>query len=247
MITKGIIQSINYLDNTCTLRIPTFETAGNKINYVLESTITIAPGIYNGYKVNDVVLVGFGPTGFDEPIILGKLYLGVAQEKASGGGSIACTDLVVNNTASLPATTTINFGNIFEDTTKASVAEMSEFKKYKSFKDVFSAVASNSKNIANLLSDRLVLSTNATYVGKWIDGKNLYQQVLTITTDTTPITTPNIETIWIDTGKSFIQTADGITQLGTYSITKSNNNFIINLSSMTNKTAYVTIYYTLMY
>ena len=73
MITKGIITAIDFKGNTCTVRMPLFENAGND-QITGTATISNTPGSYNGYKVNDVVLVGFEDGQMDKPVILGKLY-----------------------------------------------------------------------------------------------------------------------------------------------------------------------------
>ena len=54
MLAKGVINSINFSSNTCKVRIPQFETV-NSDPIILDATISITPGIYNGYKENDVV------------------------------------------------------------------------------------------------------------------------------------------------------------------------------------------------
>jgi hypothetical protein len=54
MITKGIIKTLDYNGNTCTVHMPLFETPGN--DPIIETaTISNTPGSYNGYKVGDVV------------------------------------------------------------------------------------------------------------------------------------------------------------------------------------------------
>jgi hypothetical protein len=54
MITKGIIKSIDYNGNTCTVRVPFFETANND-EIISTAPISNTPGSYNGYKVDDIV------------------------------------------------------------------------------------------------------------------------------------------------------------------------------------------------
>jgi hypothetical protein len=54
MIVKGIIKSIDVQGNTCVVRMPYFETAGND-EIVATATVSNSPGSYNGYKVDDVV------------------------------------------------------------------------------------------------------------------------------------------------------------------------------------------------
>ena len=54
MITKGIIKSIDFNGNSCIVRMPYFETAGSS-EVVCEALVSNTPGVYNGYKENDVV------------------------------------------------------------------------------------------------------------------------------------------------------------------------------------------------
>ena len=55
MLTKGIIKSINYESNEGTVRVPLFETASQHEEFVSDAVFSIVPGIYNSYKVGDVV------------------------------------------------------------------------------------------------------------------------------------------------------------------------------------------------
>jgi len=54
MVTKGIIKTLDLTGNTCTVRLPLFETAGND-HIIGTATISNTPGSYNGYKEGDVV------------------------------------------------------------------------------------------------------------------------------------------------------------------------------------------------
>ena len=54
MVCKGIIQSIDYLENTCSVRLPIFESAGGGDMAVTTAIFSIIPGAANGYKENDV-------------------------------------------------------------------------------------------------------------------------------------------------------------------------------------------------
>ena len=102
MVTKGIITSVDFNGNTCQVRIPFFETAGNdKITGT--AIVSNTPGSYNGYKAGDVVLVAFEDGLMTNPVIIGKLYLGAAKEKADPRGAISVESVASSNSAALPA------------------------------------------------------------------------------------------------------------------------------------------------
>lgn len=102
MITKGIIKSIDLLGNTCKVHIPFFETAGN--DPIIETaTVSNTPGSYNGYKVGDVVYVAFEDGSMSNPVVIGKLYLGTAIEKADPRGVINVEESTSAKKATLPA------------------------------------------------------------------------------------------------------------------------------------------------
>jgi hypothetical protein len=102
MVTKGIIKSIDLLGNTCTVHIPFFETAGND-PIVETATVSNTPGSYNGYKVGDVVYVAFEDGSMNNPVIIGKLYLGVEKEKSDPRGVVNVEESNSSKKATLPA------------------------------------------------------------------------------------------------------------------------------------------------
>ena len=102
MVTKGIITSIDFNGNTCQVRIPLFETAGND-PIIGTAVVSNTPGSYNGYKVGDVVLVAFEDGKMQNPVIVGKLYLGAAKEKQDPRGTINVETTTASKSASLPA------------------------------------------------------------------------------------------------------------------------------------------------
>ena len=104
MVTKGIITSIDFNGNTCQVRIPLFETAGND-PIISTAVVSNTPGSYNGYKVDDVVLVAFEDGKMETPVVIGKLYLGAEKEKADPRGSLNTESLVAAKTAAVPADT----------------------------------------------------------------------------------------------------------------------------------------------
>ena len=102
MVTKGIITSIDFNGNTCQVRIPLFESAGND-PITGTAIVSNTPGSYNGYKVGDVVLVAFEDGKMQNPVIVGKLYLGAAKEKQDPRGTINVETTTASKSASLPA------------------------------------------------------------------------------------------------------------------------------------------------
>lgn len=106
MITKGIIQSIDFAGNTCEVRMPLFEH-GDNIDVVSTATISNTPGSYNGYKVGDVVYVAFENGITDNAVVIGKLYLGAEKEKADPRGVVNVESSTASKTASLPFDTNL--------------------------------------------------------------------------------------------------------------------------------------------
>jgi hypothetical protein len=118
MVTKGIIKNINYNSNTCTVRLPLFETASQTSEITIPAVFSVTPGITNSYTENDVVIVAFDNNSIDNPIILGKLYLGSAEESKNSRGSIKCESLTVTNEVSLPITTKLVYQGADESLVK---------------------------------------------------------------------------------------------------------------------------------
>lgn len=80
MITKGDIVEIDYLTNTCEVRIPIFETpAKAQEKVIMTATIILPPGVSNGYVAGDKVYVGFVDNSMSSPTVLGLLYPGSTE------------------------------------------------------------------------------------------------------------------------------------------------------------------------
>lgn len=111
MIVKGIIKSIDYSGNTCTVRIPIFESAANENEVVVPAILSTLPGIYNGYKEEDVVFIAFENNDYDMPVVIGKLYLGVENEKNDPRGAIVCNNITAAQPISIPISSQLTLDN----------------------------------------------------------------------------------------------------------------------------------------
>ena len=107
MVTEGIIKSISQSDNTCTVRIPVFETAQMTDEVILKARIITQPGIYNGYKIDDLVWLTFEQDRFHYPIVLGKLVNSTLSE-LNCSGAVNCGALHCSDVAELPINTKLS-------------------------------------------------------------------------------------------------------------------------------------------
>lgn len=107
MVTKAEIQSIDFSGNTCEVRIPIFESSGTNIPAVTTATFAHTPGIYNSYKPGDVVWVGFDTNSYSDAVVLGKLYVGVADSSSDPRSALNIASLKVTDSAILPTDTKI--------------------------------------------------------------------------------------------------------------------------------------------
>ena len=127
MITLGVIQSIDNLNNFCKVRLPTLEGAGNKNMVELSATMMLPPGIGAGYEEGDVVFVSFVDNTLGRPMILGQLYkgpnkgtkvdgIGSASDTSLGcAESMTCKELIVKNEAIIPQNTQIDGQSVTAD------------------------------------------------------------------------------------------------------------------------------------
>ncbi len=74
MITEALIETIDFTANSCTVRIPLFETTNTVTKVVVPAHFCIQPGQVNGYKVGDMVWIAFENNMYQNPIIIGKLF-----------------------------------------------------------------------------------------------------------------------------------------------------------------------------
>ena len=109
MLVKGIIKTIDFTGNTCTVHIPTFESH-RADQYIVTAAISNQPGLYNGYKEEDVVWIGFDTDQYNQPVVLGKLYLGAAKEKEDPRGTVNAETAIASTSASIPFDTVLSNG-----------------------------------------------------------------------------------------------------------------------------------------
>jgi hypothetical protein len=116
VLTKAIIQSIDYTKNMCRVRIPLFENAARNVNIIeADAQINIVPGIYNSYKTGDIVFIGFEENKMELPVILGKLFVSAATEASSYRGNVSGNSLAITDTAQLPYSTIFNYDKISQN------------------------------------------------------------------------------------------------------------------------------------
>ena len=116
MLTKAIIQSIDYTKNMCRVRIPLFENASRNVNMIeADAQLNIVPGIYNSYKTGDIVFIGFEENKMELPVILGKLFVSASAEASSYRGNVSGNSLAITDTARLPHSTLFDFSKIAQN------------------------------------------------------------------------------------------------------------------------------------
>ena len=148
MIVKGIIKSIDYTGNTCTVRIPVFESAANENEVVVPATLSTLPGIYNGYKEEDVVFIAFENNDYDMPIVIGKLYLGVENEKNDPRGAIVCNNITAAQPISIPISSQLTLDNDPQHSTIVGVDN--GIDSYKSIADLAKNLQKQDEKIGSL-------------------------------------------------------------------------------------------------
>ena len=151
MLIKGIILSLDLNNNNCVVELPTFENvSGDKATAT--AVFAIPPGNSNGYKVGDIIIVGFELERLNKPIVIGKLYTGTETE-TSDTSAVKCNTLRVSNSATLPGSTSLTY-----DTSLTN-----SFKKYGTIADIVSALNTTTNKVNNL--------TINSKTQKWLDIK----------------------------------------------------------------------------
>lgn len=116
MLTKAIIQSIDYTKNLCRVRIPLFENASRNVKMIeADAQFSIVPGVYNSYNTGDIVFIGFEENKMEAPVILGKLFVSAAAESSSHRGNLSGNSLSVTESAQLPYSTIFNYDSITQN------------------------------------------------------------------------------------------------------------------------------------
>ena len=84
MLQKGIVKELLINDCKLVVRVPIFETAGSQ-EVVFTCSIMNQPGLINGYNVDDIVYLDFENNDYEHPVVVGKLYTGVDNNKSKSG------------------------------------------------------------------------------------------------------------------------------------------------------------------
>ena len=114
MITRAIINKIDYESNKIRVRIPIYDGAQNSQGSTSDDDLSWAsvmclPGLTINYEVGDIVIVGFEDDDIGKPIILGYLKLANGEsDKAKISANL--DSLVVND--SLSTSTDVKFGKL---------------------------------------------------------------------------------------------------------------------------------------
>lgn len=146
MVTKGIIKSIDYNGNTCKVRVPILESACDDAEIVLSAIFATAPGIFNGYKEEDVVIVSFEDNNYENAIILGKLYLGASKENEDPRGTVSCANLKSENQATIPLSSKL----VYDAKDKNTANVKGSYNDYKTLADIVDGLQTQKTEIGSL-------------------------------------------------------------------------------------------------
>lgn len=115
MITRAIINKIDYESNKIRVRIPIYDGAQNSQESTSDdddlswASVLCIPGLTIDYKIGDIVIVGFEDDDIGKPIILGYLRL-VNGESDEARISANLNNLTVND--KLSTSTNVKFGKL---------------------------------------------------------------------------------------------------------------------------------------
>ena len=146
MVTKGIIKSIDYNGNTCKVRVPILESACDDAEIILSAIFATAPGVFNGYKEEDVVIVSFEDNNYENAIILGKLYLGASKENEDPRGTVSCVNLKSENQATIPLSSKL----VYDAKDKNTANVKGSYNDYKTLADIVDGLQTQKTEIGSL-------------------------------------------------------------------------------------------------
>ena len=148
MIVKGIIKTIDFKGNTCTVRIPVLENSANGAEVVIPAVFSMIPGLYNGYKVDDVVFVAFENDQLNSPVVISKLYLGADTESKNPRGAINADSFKATNPITIPVSTKLTLDN---DPNKLNTAKVKNgLADFKSISDIIKGLQVQTEQIGSL-------------------------------------------------------------------------------------------------
>ena len=114
MITRAIINKIDYESNRIRVRIPIQDGVQNSQgstsdDYLSWASVLCIPGLTIDYEIGDIVIVGFEDDDIGKPIILG--YLRLANGRSDEARiSANLNNLIVND--KLSTSTNVKFGKL---------------------------------------------------------------------------------------------------------------------------------------
>ena len=146
MVTKGIIKSIDYNGNTCKVRVPILESACDDAEIILSAIFSTTPGVFNGYKEKDVVIVSFEDNNYENAIILGKLYLGASKENEDPRGTVSCANLKSENQATIPLSSKL----VYDAKDKNTANVKGSYNDYKTLADIVDGLQTQKTEIGSL-------------------------------------------------------------------------------------------------
>lgn len=146
MVTKGIIKSIDYNGNTCKVRVPILESACDDAEIILSAIFATTPGVFNGYKEEDVVIVSFEDNNYENAIILGKLYLGASKENEDPRGTVSCASLRSENQATIPLSSKL----VYDAKDKSTANVKGSYNDYKTLADIVDGLQTQKTEIGSI-------------------------------------------------------------------------------------------------
>ena len=138
MLQLGIVKEILLDENKLIVRIPILEYTGDR-EVLMKSPICHQPGNTYGYKVEDVVLIGFINDDYNCPIVIGKMF---TEKETNPTNGLAGNSLNIDGSTVLGENTKI--GQITYDDIYVTV---------KQFKEVAPDIDRLTRSIENVATD----------------------------------------------------------------------------------------------